>query len=105
MLAEVVMFKNRWVLMVAGIVVASEFTTCLDPAIDGLWSKHTLEQTATRINRATAKPVMVLYDALLAAIEPAGETPEDVRKQAIAALRQAEQILPQRVFFDDSGRA
>lgn len=42
---------------------------------------------------AAKKAAAVLYDALLAYMEPAGDTPEQIRAQAKAALARADEVL------------
>jgi hypothetical protein len=58
MMATVELHTGRWCLMIAGLVVAVEADPCRDPMLEGsVWNKHTLEQAATRINRALSGKV------------------------------------------------
>lgn len=74
---------------------------CLNDHIKGngklIGDKLTMELEADAMRRKlqqAKKAASVLYDALLAYMEPAGDTPEQIRAQAKAALELADTALP-----------
>jgi hypothetical protein len=53
MIASVELHTGRWCLMIARMVIAVEADPCREFTLDGsVWTKHTLEQAAARINAA-----------------------------------------------------
>jgi hypothetical protein len=60
MLATVELHTGRWCLMIAGLVIAVERDPNREWTLDGSqWNKHTLEQAATRINRACVECLLL----------------------------------------------
>lgn len=99
MLATVELHTGRYCLMIADWVIAVEADPCREWHLDGnTWTKDTLDQVGARINETkngrAEFAIDLLRAALLAYMEPAGETPEQIRAQAKRALLTAQQVHP-----------